>query len=155
MRSRYGGYELQEFVTEYYDVVYDLRRPQDIDFFTGYSKKSDGRTLELGCGTGRVLIPTANAGCEITGLDLSPYMIKKCREKLAAQPEAVQKLINLVQGNMINFKINETFSLVTIPFRPFQHLITVNEQKDCLDCIYRHLTPGALLVFDVFNPDPR
>lgn len=154
MSGRYGGYELHDFVAEYYDVVYDRRRPQDIDFFIEYSKNCGGRTLELGCGTGRVLIPTAVSGFEITELDLSPYMLDICRNKLAMQPEVVRKSAELVQGNITDFNINDVFSLVTIPFRPFQHLITGEEQKACLGCIHRHLSPGGLLVFDVFNPDP-
>jgi hypothetical protein len=40
---------------------------------------------------------------------------------------------------------------VTIPFRPFQHLITVEEQKACLDCIHQHLEVKGKLVFDVYH----
>ena len=154
MAGRYGGYEDQEFVAEYYDSAYDHLRTKDIGFFISYSKKSNGRTLELGCGTGRVLIPTAIAGCEITGFDLSSYMLGKCREKLERQPSEVQKRVKLVQGNMTGFDTNEKYSLVTIPFRPFQDLISVEEQKSCLNSIYKHLASGGLLIFDVFHPYP-
>jgi len=69
MVSRYGGYEEYDFIAGFYDPVYENRVTRDIDFFIEYSKKASGRTLELGCGTGRILIPTAASGCEITGLD--------------------------------------------------------------------------------------
>jgi len=69
MTSRFGGYEEHEFIAEFYDLTYSHLK--DIDFFIDYSKRAKGRTLELGCGTGRVLIPTAISGCEITGLDIS------------------------------------------------------------------------------------
>lgn len=156
MTSRFGGYEDQEFIAEFYDLVYEhiIRRNKDIDFFTGFSKKTSGRTLELGCGTGRVLIPTAVSGCEITGLDLSPYMLRICRDKLGRQPEKVQERARLIQGDMTDFKTGEMYQLVTIPFRPFQHLISVEEQKACLECTYRHLSPGGLLILDVFHPNP-
>ena len=75
MASRFGGYEEFEFAAAFYDSAYDHLRTKDIDFFVDYSRKSKGHTLELGCGTGRVLIPTAAAGCEITGLDLSSNML--------------------------------------------------------------------------------
>jgi len=64
------------------------------------AKKAGGKTLELGCGTGRVLIPTALAGREITGLDLSPFMLQKCREKVARLPAETRKNIRLIQGDM-------------------------------------------------------
>ena len=154
MASRFGGYEDLEFVAEFYDPAYEHNGPQDIDFFIDYSSKAGGRTLELGCGTGRVLIPTAISGCRITGLDISTHMLEKCREKLDKQPEEVKERVKLIQGNMTDFNTGETYSVVTIPFRPFQHLITVEEQKACLQCINRHLVPQGLLIFDVFHPLP-
>jgi SAM-dependent methyltransferase len=154
MSSNYGGYELHSFIAEYYDTSYNRRIDKDVAFYVDYAKKANGRTLELGCGTGRVLIPTAAAGGEITGLDLSNFMLQKCREKLTKQPEAVQKRVKLMQGNMTAFTTGEKYSLVTLPFRPFQHLITVGEEKACLGCIYKHLKPQGQLVLDVFNPNP-
>ena len=153
MTIQYGGYEDHEFVADFYDVMYDLVRPHDINFFVDYAKESGGRTLEIGCGTGRVLIPTAAAGCEITGLDLSPHMLRICREKLSKQPSVVQNRVELIKGNMTDFETGVKYHLVTIPFRPFQHLVTVEKQKGCLNNIRSHLVPGGKLVFDVFNPN--
>ncbi len=152
MSSRFGGYEEKKFA-ELYDLAYENRR-KDVDFFIDYSRRAGGRTLELGCGTGRILIPTAIAGCEITGLDLSPYMLKICQEKLNKQPGEVRERVKLIQGDMTSFNTGETYSLVTVPFRPFQHLISVEEQKACLKCVHQHLTPHGLLILDIFHPYP-
>lgn len=152
MASRYGGYEEYEFIAGLYDPIYEHRAIKDIDLFIDYSRKSNGRTLELGCGTGRVLIPTAISGCEITGLDHSPYMLRTCQEKLDKQPIEVQNRVRLIQGNMTSFHTGETYSLVTVPLRTFQHLTTVEEQQSCLGCINKNLTPHGLLVIDIFNP---
>ncbi len=148
--NRFGGYEWNESLTEIYDAFYDFRK--DIDFFVGYSRKTKGKTLELGCGAGRVLIPTAVAGCEITGLDIFPSMLKKCQEKIDRQPKKAQELIRIVEGDMVDFNADERFSLVTTPFRPFQHLISTEEQKSCLECVHRHLDKGGLLILDLFHP---
>ncbi len=150
--SKYGGYEDQEFVADFYDAEYANLPHQNIEFFIDYSRKSGGRTLELGCGTGRILIPTALVGCEITGLDVSPYMLKKCREKITKLPREVRKNAYLIQGDMTDFSTGEQYSLITIPFRPFQHLMTVAEQKACLKCAHKHLTKQGKLVFDVYHP---
>jgi SAM-dependent methyltransferase len=154
MDNRYGGYDQHVFIAEYYDVAYNRRADTDVPFYVDYARQSKGFTLELACGTGRVLIPTARAGCEITGLDFSVYMLAKCGQKLDKEPEDVQKRVNLVQGNMTDFSLVKKYYLITIPFRPFQHLMTVPEQKACLNCVHRHLKPKGLLVFDVFNPNP-
>jgi SAM-dependent methyltransferase len=110
--------------------------------------------MELGCGTGRVLIPSAIAGGQITGLDFSSYMLKKCREKLADLPEEVSRRVTLVQGNMADFQTGENYSLITLPFRSFHHLITVEEEKACLNRVNRHLTPGGKLILDLVNCYP-
>lgn len=156
--SRYGGYDERE--AELYDLIYSdvgviANHPgliKGVEFFVEQSQAAKGETLELGCGTGRVLIPAAAAGCRITGLDFSRFMLKKCSQNLLAQPAETRERTRLVQGNMANFSLRKSFSLVTIPFRPFQHLLTVAEQKACLGCIRKHLAPGGRLVFDLFNP---
>lgn len=152
MASRFHDY--REFVAEYYDVTYNRRGSKDVEFFIDYSKKARGRTLELGCGSGRVLIPTAQAGCEITGLDLSTSMLRICQEKLSAQPETVRERVRLVQGNMTAFDTGEAYSLITLPFRPFQHLIAVDDQQACLNCIRKHLAGRGQVIIDLFHPYP-
>jgi len=137
--------------SEFYD--YHAKRG-DIEFFKDYALESGGPVLELGCGTGRVLIPTARAGVDITGLDLSADMLQLCRSKLETEPENIRAKVKLVQADMRNFTLQRQFSLITITFGPFNNLLTVQDQLDCLGCIYRHLNPGGRLVFDVFFADP-
>jgi SAM-dependent methyltransferase len=149
--SRFGGYEDQSFLAELYDFVPDYAGRPDVDFYLDFSRSAGGKILELGCGTGRILIPTAAAGCKITGLDISEYMLAKCREKLQSQPEEVQKRVRLVHGTMTHFSLNETFSLITTPFRSFQHLVSVQEQLACLHCANKHLKKRGKLILDLFQ----
>jgi len=146
------GYQDYAFIAELYDYVTPYRERQDVAFFVQAAQEAGGPVLEVGCGTGRVLIPTARAGMAITGLDASAHMLKVCRERLAQEPPEVQERVELVQGDMRDFELGQQFDLVTIPFRPFQHLTTVAEQKQCLETIHRHLLPGGRLILDIFNP---
>ncbi len=139
-------------IADLYDHVTPYRDRPDIAFFVDAAKEAAGPVLELGCGTGRVLIPIARAGIDIVGLDASPHMLAVCRERLAKEPDAVRSRVALVEGDMRRFEIHRSFALVTIPFRPFQHLLTVDDQLACLASIRRHLTPGGRLILDIFNP---
>jgi SAM-dependent methyltransferase len=147
-----GGYAEQIFV-EFYDHVVPYRERQDVGFFVEMARQAVGPVLEIGCGTGRVLIPTAQAGVEIVGLDSSPLMLAECRRKLAAEPAEVRSRAELIEADMRRFELGRAFRLVTIPFRPFQYLLTVEDQLACLGSIHRHLVSGGRLVLDVFNPD--
>lgn len=147
-----GGYDDYPFVAEFYDYVAPYRDRLDVAFFVEMAQEAEGPVLELGCGTGRVLIPTARAGVEIVGLDSSSNMLSVCKEKLAREPEEVQLRVQLVEADMRQFNLGMQFGLVTIPFRPFQHLITVEDQLSCLASVHHHLSSGGKLVLDIFNP---
>jgi SAM-dependent methyltransferase len=150
MTDHAGGYQGNPFVAEFYDHIY--RERQDIAFWIEQAQASGGPVLEIGCGTGRVLIPTARAGIAITGLDLSEHMLRVCRERLAREPDEVRARARLVRADMRDFELGQAYRLVTTPFRPFQHLETVEDQLSCLRCIHRHLAPGGRLILDLFNP---
>ena len=148
------GYDL-EGISELYDSVTIYRDRPDVDFYVEEALASDGKDLELGCGTGRVLIPVARLGKAITGVDSSPRMLDQCRASLEQEQPQVRERVTLVQADMREFDLESRFSLVMIPFRPFQHLIAVSDQIATLQAVHRHLEPGGRLVFDVFNPNLR
>jgi len=152
MMSSAGGYEEYAFIADLYDHVVPYRDRADTSFFVEAACKAGSPVLEIGCGTGRVLIPTARAGVDIVGLDLSPQMLAVCRERLEDEPEAVRARVRLVQADMRRFDLDRAFTLVTIPFRPFQHLLTVEDQLACLASIHRHLVDDGTLILDIFNP---
>ncbi len=147
-----GGYDTYAFVAELYDQVVPYRDRPDTAFFVEAAQESGGPVLEVGCGTGRILIPTARAGIDIVGLDVSSHMLDVCRQRLLSEGEDVQSRAQLVQADMRRFELSQTFRLVTTPFRPFQHLTTVDDQLACLACIHRHLAKGGKLILDLYNP---
>src|SRR5215471_8657379 len=136
-------------IADLYDYVVPYSARQDIDFFVEAAKASGGSVLEVGSGTGRVLIPIARAGVEITGLDLSANMLQVCRRRLHDEPEAVRSRVTLKLGDMRDFDLSRTFNLVILPFRPFQHLTAAEDQIACLASIHRHLVQGGRLVLDL------
>jgi SAM-dependent methyltransferase len=159
--SKFGDYEDKPFLAELYDLVPRYSGRRDLDFYVELCRDAGGKVLELGCGTGRVLIPIADEGMEIVGLDLSPHMLAKCRQNLTSQPDEVRDHVRLVQASMTDFDLGEQFGTAIIPFRPFQHLVSVSDQLACLGCVRRHLRDGGVLAFDLFQvaldkiADPR
>lgn len=139
-------------IAELYDHVALYRDRPDVAFFTDAARASGPPVLEIGSGTGRVLLPVARAGVDIVGLDSSPSMLAVCRGLIEREPAAVRARIELVEGDMRSFDLGRTFTLATIPFRAFQHLATVEDQLACLAGIRRHLGAGGRLILDVFNP---
>ena len=140
-------------VAELYDHVPLYKDRRDAAFYVDLCRAAKGEVLELGCGTGRILIRAAEAGATITGLDQAGFMLERCRAKLRALAPEVQKRVTLVEADMTNFTLDRLYALATVPFRPLQHLVSVEEQLRFLTCVHRHLQPGGKLALDVFHPD--
>ena len=94
MTDEYAG------AAEFYDYVVPYSTRGDVEFYVDEALAANGPVLELGCGTGRVLIPIARAGVTIDGLDGSPKMLERCREKLQAEPAKVQSRVTLHEGEL-------------------------------------------------------
>ncbi len=136
-----------------YDAIYADR--DDVEFWRAMAARLGGRpVLELGCGTGRVLLPLARAGVEITGLDLSVGMLERCRAALRAEAAEVRDRVRLVAADMTSFDLDRRFAAIICPFGGFQQLRTVAQQLACLGRCRTHLAPRGALVLDLPNPDP-
>lgn len=154
MRRR-GGYEDVAELPALYDSIPLYASRQDVRFYVDLCRQASGEALEAGCGTGRILIPAAEEGCAITGLDSSVHMLERCRAKVDLLPLEVGSRIRLAPSDMRRFNLGRTFALAIVPFRPLQHLVTVEEQLGFLHCVWEHLEPGGKLVLDVFHADPE
>lgn len=142
------------FIADYYDESPIVRqRTQDIAFYRDAVHQFGDPVLELGCGTGRITMALAQMGQRITGLDLSERMLEGAARKRAALDKEERERVHLVQGDMTKFDLGEKFKLIIIPFRPFQHLLEVCDQVDCLERVRKHLRAGGRLILDVFQTD--
>ena len=135
----------------YYDLLF-TGLEGDVEFYVEEAQRSGSPVLELGCGTGRIVIPTAEAGIEVTGLDVSPFMLDAARRKVEKLEPEVKARIRLVQGDMRDFSLAREFPLITIPYRAFLHMLTAEDQRRALACIREHLAPDGRLVVNFFDP---
>ena len=130
-----------------YDHQYDLYR-DDLHYYGALAERVGGRVLEIGSGTGRVTAYLARRGASVTGLEPSGGMIRYAQQR--AEREGLT--LDIVQGDVRTFSLDQTFSLCIAPFNALMHLYTPNEQLQALENIWRHLEPGGQLVFDLSVP---
>jgi len=131
---------------------YSTGLPGDVEFYVAEARRAGSPVLELGCGTGRILIPVAEARVEIVGLDRAPSMLAVARAKVAQLSPKVQRRIRLVEGDMRDFDLGRRFTLAMIPYRAFLHLLTVEDQMCALRCVRDHLVDGGRLILNIFDP---
>jgi SAM-dependent methyltransferase len=135
-----------------YDNLPLYANRRDVQFYVAEARRSQGGILEIGCGTGRILLPIARNGSTIDGMDASAEMLERCAANLTREPDEVRHRVTLHHGDARSFSLGRTFDLVVAPFRVVQHLITIEDQLAFLEKVARHLPRGGRLVFDVFNP---
>lgn len=148
-----SGTDSYEVLAAHYDAAYAAKKDlTDLPFYVDLAKRSGGPVLEIACGTGRVLVPIAREGIRIDGVDNSPAMLGALKAKLGHESQDVRNRVTLHEGDMRNFRLGKKYPLTIIPFRPIQHMCTLQDQVDALNTAAVHLHDDGRLVFDVFYP---
>ena len=122
----------------------------DVPFFIEYAKEAE-KVLELMSGTGRVSVPLAQAGVNLTCVDSSPEMLAYLRQKAYQQGLS----FNVVQSDVAELDIGETFDLILLPFNSFAEITDPDGQHSALAAIRRHLAPGGKFICTLHNPPVR
>src|SRR5215813_4445245 len=146
--------DMRAEAAKYYDVSPTI--PDDIAFYPARLPSSDAAILELGCGTGRVLLPLAAVCSFIHGIDRSQAMLARCRQKLqAAAIPSTKAQVEL--GDITHFALGRTFDLIIAPYRVFQLLETDAQVDGLLQCMRDHLAPGGTCILDLvqLHQDPE
>lgn len=133
----------------YYDVFMGTFADANcLEFYRRQIERYGQPVLEMACGTGRLLIPLAERGVRITGLDMSPQMLAHAKKKARAR----RVPINVVEGDMRRFRLRRKFKLIFVAAQSLAHLYTYQELGQCLDSVRRHLAVEGRLLIEIFNP---
>jgi len=130
---------------------YDLQTrtfTEDISFFERLTDRFGQPILELACGTGRITIPLARKGIDITGLDVSETMLSQARKKAGAQSAQ----ISWVLSDCREFRLNKRFRLIFIPINSITHLHRRKDLEALLARVREHLHEEGRFIIDLFNP---
>ncbi len=131
-----------------YDAMTESPGPAE-EFYVAEALRGNGSVLELGCGTGRFLVPIARESLNITGLDNSPAMLRRAEHKA----EAANVQVELVEGDLRDFSLDRKFDTILIPSSTLLHLSQLSDLLRCLGSVRDHLSDSGRFVFDVFRPD--
>jgi SAM-dependent methyltransferase len=141
--STYDAPELYDLVFEWLDF--------DIAFWMSTAREAGGPLLDVGCGTGRVLLRLAGAGFDVEGIDNSEPMIWRLRAK--ASERGLTAAVSA--ADMRDFSLGRKFARAICAFNSFAHCETTDDQVRALECIRRHLLPGGALVMHMSYPGPK
>jgi len=138
-------------IAQIYDFSY-AGFTDDIDFYDNLAQAAGGPLLELGAGSGRVAIPLAERGHDVTGIDSSPSMLAVAARRLEGRGLRRGGSLRLAEADMRDFDLGRRFGLVFVAANTFQHLLTTTDQCACLAAAARHLQPGGIFALSVRSP---
>jgi len=124
----------------------------DLQFYKRWlPENKDARILELCCGTGRLTLPIAKDGYDITGVDYTPTMLAQAKSK--ACEAGVD--IRYIEADIRTLDLQEKYDLIFIPFNSIHHLYKNEDLFKAFRVVKDHLKDGGLFLLDCFNPNIR
>jgi len=145
---RYDEETYGRLFADIYDTFYPGFEAEALDMLEDLA--SGGRVLELGVGTGRVALPLAERGLDVTGVDASDAMIAKLRAKPGSDR------IRVIQSSFAKLPSEldgEWFDLIFVVFNTFFALLSQAEQVQCFRGVAEHLTADGRFLIEAFVPD--
>ncbi len=141
-----------DLLAKYYDILHS-QLEEDLPLWEALTQEADGSVLEIGCGTGRLLLHLAQLGHTLTGIDVSAVALATAQAKLDAASLTDQ--VSLHRADMRDFDLpKKDFAAALLPLNTFMHCHTQTDQLATLRAIHRHLQPNGQLIIDLFYPDP-
>lgn len=146
------GYDSGRYGRSFADVYDDWYRDvSDVDATVHKvavlaARRGGGRVLELGIGTGRLALPLAARGLQVTGVDASAEMLDRLRAKDGAEQ------LTLVEADMADLPVTGPFAAAFVAFNTFFNLTSRDAQERCLRRVHDVLAPGGWFVLEAFVP---
>jgi SAM-dependent methyltransferase len=137
-----------EAVAARYDAeTVDMPVEPVVDFLASLAR--GGAALEFGIGTGRIALPLTRRGVRVAGIDLSPEMVARLREKPGTGA------IEVTIGDFATTKVDGTFSLAYVVFNTLMNLRAQDRQVECFQNAAAHLERNGLFVVEIMLPELR
>jgi SAM-dependent methyltransferase len=143
-------------LARYYDLDL-IDDPGDVDLYLALAGAGDGSVLELGAGSGRLCVPLAAAGFDVTAVDRDPDMLDRARAAWTASERTPRRRpgsLRLVEADITTLDLDARFDLVILAFNGLLLLPGREAQAAALACIARHLALAGQAVIDVWLPAP-
>ncbi len=132
----------------YYDLFFSAIDESELSFFAKQVETAQSPALEIGCGTGRILIPLLEQGLAVEGFDYSPEMLAQCTKKalkLGLEPVLYQQSIQ-------SLSLPKRYGCLYSPLGTFQQLADCDDVYQALHRFYEHLLPNGKLIIYLYLP---
>jgi ubiquinone/menaquinone biosynthesis C-methylase UbiE len=141
-------YEYTGLMAQSWDLLRgDTSQWADRSFYREMLRRHGQPVLDVGCGTGRLLLDYLEQGVDVEGVDNSPEMLALCRQKaqhLGLTPRVYEQ-------PMETLALPRAYRTILIPSSSLQLILDPQKVEQALQHLYAHLEPGGVLVASVMT----
>jgi len=139
------------------DLIYDANiydglntSIADLQFYKRWLPKNKNTCiLELCCGTGRLTLPIAKDGYDISGVDYTSSMLEQA--KIKASKKGLE--VEFIEADIRTLDLPKKYDLIFIPFNSIHHFYTNDDLFKVFNAVKNHLKEGGLFLLDYFTPN--
>lgn len=131
----------------YYDTKEQYATKTEVDFYASFIQQGHS-VLEAMSGSGRLQIPLLQAGYNVVGIDNSPSMLARCRQRC----QELKLNPVLYEQSLEDLKLDTTYDLCIIAMGSFQLIADATLALQALQKLRAHMHDEATLLFDIFVP---
>ena len=139
-------------VARFYDAE-NRDKTDDLALYSRLASRHKGDILDVGCGTGRVLLHLAQEGHRAFGIDNDPRMLARLESKLQRLPQLREK-VSVAQADVLRHQYERKFSLVLLTYNALMHFREQERQISLLQRLRSWLADGGALLIDLPNAGP-
>jgi SAM-dependent methyltransferase len=145
-----GDYEYRGLVARTWDLLRgDTSTWPDRAFYRTLIELGHGPALDVGCGTGRLMLDYLAAGLDVDGVDNSPEMLGICCNKATAMGIDIEG--RLFEQEMDKLALTRSYATIIVPSSSFQLLTDVSVADRAMTCLHQHLSSGGVLVMSIMS----
>jgi SAM-dependent methyltransferase len=142
--------QFYETIARFYDAE-NADMTDDLELYSELAEEVGEPILDVGCGTGRVMLHLAQEGYRVVGVDGAREMLARGQRKLKNQPK-LRPLVTFIQGDALNTTYSEAFKLILVPYNGLLHFREQIDQIALLQQLVSQMDDDGLLVLDLPNP---
>ncbi len=134
-------------IARYYDAE-NAEMTDDLALYSELAEEYGGPILDVGCGTGRVMLHLAQEGYDCVGIDTSAAMLARARRKVIP---SLAKHVELIEGDVMAHEALGHYRMILLAYHAFMHFETQEQQLTLLKLLARNLAEEGVIVFDLPN----
>lgn len=127
----------------------------DLAWYRSYLGTMKGPVLDAGCGSGRLALPLARSGADVTAVDASEPLLRILRQRRADEPAEVRSRLHTHRSDLRRLRLGRRFPVILCANGTLGYFASEPELRQAAASLRRHGAPGAFLLADLKEVNPK